>query len=432
MDPTAPARRAVRRLRAAARAQGAGESGLAHLIEIHGMSSAGDALVAIALAGSLFFGVSSGEARGKVALYLLFTMVPFAVLAPVVGPLLDKVRRGRRLAIAATLVGRGVLALSLARALAGPDPDPLTLYPDAFGLLILSKAYGVARSAVVPGLLPRGVGLVKANARLNLAGLLLAAAAAPVGGALAATAGPEWTLRLAAVAFFVSAAFILSLPLHVDAADEPAARRRHRFLLGPDELGPRVPAALVAAGTLRWLNGFLTVFLAFLLREEGGLGVIGSSNVALGVVIAAAGLGGVVGTGLGGRMQSRAPLALGLLAVAISVLATAFATFFYGLVALLVLGLVAGIGQAMSKLGLDSLLQRDVPDSLRGSAFSLSESVLQVAWVLGGIVGIVLPLRPGLGLGVAAAVCLAALAWCVRAGRVGKTAGARTAAAYSP
>src|SRR3712207_1230309 len=79
-------------------------------------AGAGDALVAVALADAVFFRVPVGEARGRVALYLLLTMAPFAVLAPMVGPLLDRTRAGRRIAIALTFFGRAVLAWTMAQA----------------------------------------------------------------------------------------------------------------------------------------------------------------------------------------------------------------------------------------------------------------------------------------------------------------------------
>ncbi len=406
-------------MRTAARAHGAGETGLSQLIEVHAVSGAADALVAVALAGSLFFSVPIGEARSRVALYLVITMAPFALLAPVVGPLLDRVRHGRRLAIAATLVGRGVLALAMARALAGSDP--LALYPEAFGLLLCSKAYGVARSAVVPRLLPTGISLVRANSRLVLAGLLLAAAAAPIGGLVAAVAGPEWTLRLATAVFFVGAALTFGLPAHVDSIERherlSSDRRRWRLPIGRQNLGPRVIVALIGACSLRALNGLLTIFLAFLLRDRGGVGVIGSSNVALGVVIAAAAVGGLLGTALGGRLQGRASLALPVGSVLVSTAACLLGALFYGLPTLLLVALTVAAGQAVSKLGLDSLVQREVAERVRSSAFSLSESLLQLAWVLGGIVGIVLPLSHRLGLGVATGLGVAALAWCLRGAR---------------
>ncbi len=84
------------------------------LFDLHAASCAGDTLITIGLAGTIFFDVPLGEARGQVALYLLVTMVPFALLAPVVGPLLDRFRHGRRYALAATFLGRAFLAWVIA------------------------------------------------------------------------------------------------------------------------------------------------------------------------------------------------------------------------------------------------------------------------------------------------------------------------------
>jgi len=78
---------------------------------------AGDVFVTVSLAGSLFFDVGVGAARPKVLLYLLLTMAPFAVVAPVLGPFLDRTRGGRRLMVAAAMAGRAVLCLPAVRRL---------------------------------------------------------------------------------------------------------------------------------------------------------------------------------------------------------------------------------------------------------------------------------------------------------------------------
>jgi hypothetical protein len=88
--------RAVRRVRSAARADGADRSGLSSLLTVHALHAAGDALIAVSLAGTLFFSVPIGEARSRVALYLVLTMLPFALLVPVAGPVLDRFPHGRR------------------------------------------------------------------------------------------------------------------------------------------------------------------------------------------------------------------------------------------------------------------------------------------------------------------------------------------------
>jgi hypothetical protein len=173
-------RPAARRLRQAARADGAGSSGLSQLLGVHSLQSAGDALVAVALAGTLFFSVPLGQARGRVALYLLLTLLPFSFLVPIAGPLLDRLRHGRRNVLAATSGGRGLLTWVMAGAIAG-----LGLYPLALGVLVLARAYGVARSAATPRVRPEGMSLIQANARLNVAGTAASSVAAALGGLVA-------------------------------------------------------------------------------------------------------------------------------------------------------------------------------------------------------------------------------------------------------
>ena len=121
---------------------------------MHAISTLGDALVAVALAGTLFFAVPVAAARPRVALYLLLTVAPFAVVAPLLGRLLDGRSGAGRLALAAAMALRAALA-----ALAVSRTESLLLYPLAFGLLVCSRAHGISRTAMVPELLgPEGPG----------------------------------------------------------------------------------------------------------------------------------------------------------------------------------------------------------------------------------------------------------------------------------
>ena len=105
-------------------------------------------MIAVCLAGTIFFSAARSEQRTQVALYLLVTMAPFAVVAPFIGPALDRLQRGRRWALAATALGRGVLALVMA----AQFHNGLALYPAAFGALVLSKAYDVLKGGLpAPG-----------------------------------------------------------------------------------------------------------------------------------------------------------------------------------------------------------------------------------------------------------------------------------------
>jgi len=377
--------------------------GFVPLVRLHASHTAGDALVAVSLAGSLFFSVPVGEARGKVALYLLTSMLPFAVVAPLIGPLLDHVRSGRRTALCVSLVARGVLAWLMA------GSTSLTLYPLAFGVLVLSKGYGLARSAAVPRLLPEELSLVEANARLTAAGVLSGSIAAGIGAGLVAISSPTWSLRLAAGVLVVGGLLALRLP---DAVNSPAAARHGRSApAGPTHLAAHLRAALLGVVALRMLTGYLTMFLAFLLRSEGG------GTAALGIVIAAGATGSMVGTGLGAGLRGRAPEALLTVAMSLAATAAAVAAWDFSLVTAAVAALGSGLGGSLGKLSLDAMLQRDVDDDRRGQVFGRSETALQLAWVAGGGVGIALPLRGGLGLGVAAVGMLVATAATVTSAR---------------
>ena len=90
----------------AATADGADKSGLTALTWPVVANFAVDAAMAVALANTLFFAAASGESKGKVALYLLITIAPFAVIAPLIGPALDRLQHGRRVALATSFILR--------------------------------------------------------------------------------------------------------------------------------------------------------------------------------------------------------------------------------------------------------------------------------------------------------------------------------------
>jgi hypothetical protein len=155
----------------------------------------------------------------------------------------------------------------------------------------------------------------------------------------------------------------------------------------------------------RWLSGFLIMFMAFLLRENpiGGW----SPQVLLAIVIGAAGLGNTLGIAAGSLLRRVNPATTVVLALLADTVAVLLAALFYGVVTLALLGVTAGLAQALAKLALDATIQRDVPERVQSSAFARSDTTLQLAWVLGGFLGIALPLDPHLGLWVAVAVLTA-------------------------
>ncbi|MFB6817527.1 MFS transporter [Streptomyces sp. NPDC056347] len=424
----APFTGTARSIRRATHAHGAGESGLGKLIELHAVNGAGDVMITVALASTVFFSVPTDEARGRVALYLAVTMAPFTLLAPVIGPLLDRLPHGRRAAMAASMLARAVLAVALSAAVA---TGGLELYPAALGVLVCSKAYGVVRSAVVPRLLPPRFSLVKANSRVTLAGLLATGIAAPIGAGLQ-TVGSAWPLYGACAIFLCGTVLAFTLPGKVDSAKgerrarlvpahgaavsgRPGTRRGGRNgekRPGLRSVGPSVLNGLQANAAHRALSGFLIFFLAFLLREQPFPGQ--SAVVSLGIVGVAAGAGNAIGTAVGSWLRARAPEAIVVAVLALALGAAVLAALLFGTVTVALLSAVAGFTLALSKLSLDAMIQRDVPEEVRASAFARSETALQMAWVVGGGIGIALPLNGVLGMSVAAGLLALGAAASVR------------------
>jgi MFS family permease len=387
---------AVRAARRASHASGAGESGLARLIELHAVNAAGDAALAVSLAGTLFFTVPSGEARGQIALFLGVTMLPFAIVAPLIGPFLDRFRRGRRWAIGATMAVRAFGCWTLASAVA---TDSVWLFPAALICLVASKAYGVTRASAVPRLLPEGSTLVKANSRISLAGIAGVTVSGPI-AALTSLVGPEWSLRYAALLFVFATVLAIKLPARADSSEgeEQVAMSEVTGRGGRSGVASVVVMALRCNAGLRLLSGFLTIYMAFLLREEPLSGWEDQRTLLLGLVIGCVGVGSTLGTVAGNVLRDRKPEAIVLVVLMADAVAIVYAGLFFALLPAMVLGLTAGISQQLGKLSLDALIQREVPEHVRTSVFARSETLLQMSWVVGGFVGVFMPYNPQLGL----------------------------------
>ncbi len=356
------------------------------LARTHLVAMCADACVAVSLAGSLFFQKPSSGARGSILLYLLLTMAPFAIVAPVIGPALDRLRGGRRLLVVGSCVGRAVLCLALAFVVTKASPEGLLVYPFAFGILVLSKGYSVARSSLVPALVEDDSALVKANSRLAL----ISAIAAVVGGAPAVGVqylfGADWSVRLAMIVFLFAAVLATRIPRTqvVIAKDEAKLER--------EELHQ---SSILLAGSamaiLRGAIGFLQFFAAFTFK---------SNVIALGIVASGAFVGLLGGTLLAPRIRLHVReefmLVGALLFAASAVLLGALTTGVFGVTLAF---LAVGLSAASGKLGFDSLLQRDGPDAVRGRAFARFETRFQAAWVVGALLGII-PVAVAVGLGV--------------------------------
>jgi hypothetical protein len=402
--------RTVQMIGDASRADGAHESGLTKLIWMNVVQTGADAMIAVALANTIFFSAATSQQRDNVALYLGITMAPFALVAPVIGPLLDKLQSGRRYALAGTMVGRALLAWIMA-----VNFHSVALYPAVLGFLVLSKAYGVLKGACVPRVLPSAgrLTLVGANARMSI----FALGGSGVFGALAIgivkVSDSAWVLRVATLVFIAAAVLAWRLPKHVDVSEgeakasvrsEETATARSK---GRRPLGVRVITALRGSATLRGLSGFLTLFLAFLIQHDyTGL----EAAVALGALAVAAGGGSFLGTAAGARLKLGRPELIVTVCVCAAAAMCAVTAIIYNIEFAVLTALVAGTANSLGKLSLDAIIQRDVPDSMRASTFARSETLLQLCWVVGGGIGIALPMKGQIGFAVAGGILILAVA----------------------
>lgn len=120
---------------------------------------------------------------------------------------------------------------------------------------------------------------------------------------------------------------------------------------------------------------------------------------------------------IGTRLRALKPETIALSSITMVAAACTLAAVRYGIVTIAVVAMAAGIAQSTAKLALDSVMQRDVVEEVRTSAFARSETMLQLAWVAGGAIGLIPFTRGDLGLGLAAIGLLAALAISVQSVR---------------
>ncbi len=407
------------------------------LVRVHALAAAGDAMITVALAGSLFFSIDPSAARLRVTLYLLLTMAPFAVVGPLIGPALDRFRGGRRPMVFAINSGRAFVALLMIS-----NMDSLLLFPLAFAMLVLQKSYGVAKASMVPLILRDEEQFVGGNARLALVGSVCGFIGA--GPALLANllGGASWTVGLAMVVYILCALSCLSLPpgrVAPKPIDDPHGSKLRTV---------GIRKAATATGTLRGIVGFMTFLAAFALRggaDDVNLSGVGKAfgagirhalqgDVAsdaspawkLGLVAAALVCGFLVGSLLAPKLRDRfreeVIIAAALGALFVVALLAAWGGG-YGSTLLLALGV--GVTASAGKLSFDSIVQRDAEGADHGRAFAVFETRFQIFWVLGALLPVVIPMpaRAGFILIALAAVAAVVFLWWrqspSRAGRFG-------------
>jgi len=404
----------------------------ARLALVHALSSAGDAWVTVALAGSVFVSVSLHAARGRTALGLVCTVLPFLVVGPLLGPVIDRVKGGRRAIVAASAVGRLVACGFMAVFI-----HSLFLFPAAFASLVCSKTYLVAKASLVPSAVDSDDDLVEANAKLAVGASVVTSAAALLGVGIYRVFGSGAVLHLDMVLLAGCALVAFRLrPLRADrlpswpwsttssagdrwsppplagtpAGGAAAARPRGRTSRRRSGYRTLPHGGLVLAGmamtAMRAVAGLLTALVLFAFRRDNApllwYGLVGVTSVA----------GNLVGASLAPLVRNRmaeerivptAAFVIGLAAVAV--------TQIHGMhrwLAAVILAASVGIGASVAKMAFDAIVQRDPPELARSRLFARSEALFQLGWVLAALIPVLIPLSLMTGFIIVAVLSLGA------------------------
>jgi hypothetical protein len=342
---------------------------------VHMASVAGDALVAIALADSVFFALPVDQAKVKVALYLALTMAPLAIAAPLLVPLLDRAGPRRAISLAAAVVRAIVATYAASRV------STNMLFPAAFLLLAMSKVHQITKNGLTMAYAGPNEGLLRANARLGRLAVGGALLAAPFGALfLKFVGGATGVLFLAAGAYALTSLLNLRLP-------------HPRVTRAKGEVGPRgrvaaLTAPAIGATGLRMASGFLLFLLAFALRRSG------EPTWWFAVLAGSATGGGLLGDLVAPRLPEsirEEVVVIGCVAGAGLGAVVAFEAF--SLPVLAVFGLIVGASTEFGRLAFQSLMQRHAPGGAFGRVFVRYEVMFQLAWVAGALLPAMLPIE---------------------------------------
>ncbi|HUG00220.1 MAG TPA: MFS transporter [Ilumatobacter sp.] len=351
----------------------------------HAAMMGGEAAMVVALADSFFFDVDPAGARSKVLAFLLVSFAPFLIVAPAIGPTIDRVRGGRRLIVQIVAAARGGVQLLMI-----PFADNLGLFPLVFAALVLQKTYTVSKSALVPAVVRTDTELVEANSKLGvIAGVAGTVAVIPA-GALQLTIGSSATLTYGAVLFGVALVGALRLPRELPPLAGTEDTATEQFDTASLQLAG---AAMVL---LRASVGFMLFHLAFVFRGQDG-----DSKVLLGVAVGLSSLGTLAGNALAPALRRwlREERML-LVSLGLPAAAGVLAAIFGGTAAGIAVAASANLAAAVGRLSFESLVQRDGPTTNRGQAFAMFETRFQLGWVIAAVVPVLfnLPARAGFAL----------------------------------
>ena len=379
---------------------------------VHVIMMTGDTLVTISLAGSLFFSVSPTEAKGHVLLYLLLTIAPFAVVSPLLGPLIDRSANGRRSLVAVSALVRCLLCYQLSH-----DLTNWLLFPEAFVMLVSSKLYVVTRGTLVPEMARTDqfhahgastddagwpssgeaveTGFSGFNAQLTLLGTCAGLIGGSLGVGILKSLGASSVLWVASVLFAggVVASFRLVQPVRQSRgrSSDVSALERDIHALSPTG-DAEVSWGLSAAAVVRFVVGFATFLLAFGLRRAH------APLTWFALALSLAGVGSLLGLALVTRVRNRLHestlMSLGLFGIAVGTFAASRDPRV--LTQVVLVGWIGAMAAIVSP-SFDAITQRHVPEGARGQTFARFAVRQQLSWVIGAIIPVAISLNFGDG-----------------------------------
>lgn len=390
-------------------------------------SQAGDGMFQVGLASLVFFSPERATTTAAVAWAFTAALVPYTVVGPFAGVLLDRWRR-RQVLLAANLF-RAVVVLGVAALVVASGVTP-ALYVLVLVCLSVNRFFLAGLSAGLPHVVRRD-DLVVANAVTPTAGTVAALLGGVAGFGLRSALGAgdrsdAVVLAAAAGLYLLSAAVVLGLGrdrLGPDDGPAPGPVRQQLastargLVAGARHVRERRAAfdALAVIASLRTGFGLFTLTTVLLARNtltdpadvDAGLALVAAAFTAAGV---GAGAAAVLTPVVTRRTGLRTWVVGNLLAAAAVELALALVLTGTTLVAgAFALGLAA---QAV-KIGVDTVVQTSVDDAFRGRVFTFYDTVFNAAFLLAALVAVVgvpssgdAPWVPA-----AVAVLLAATAW---------------------
>lgn len=381
--------------------------GFRRLLAVRLLSQLADGVFQIALATHVVFSPQNETSAGAIASAMAVLLLPYSLLGPFAGVLLDRWRR-RQVLLFGNLL-RAVMATGTAALLLAEAPQWL-FYLSALSVTAVNRFILAGLSAALPRVVD--------EERLVIGNSL-----SPTAGTVAATAGGgvAFAVRLVVPPGAGADAVVVLVGASVYLLAGLAALRMGRDLLGPDpsrvqhRLGRAVAGtarglaaglrhlserrtaarALTAMTLMRFCYGALTVMVLMLARYAWGDGAgEGEQGLRwLGVALVVSGLGFLAAAVLTpvvvGRLTEMSWMAVcaGAAAVLEPTLGLTFAP-----APMLAAAFVLGLATQGSKIATDTVVQSAVDDAYRGRVFALYDMLFNIAFVgAAGVAALMLP-----------------------------------------